>query len=125
MPCQRTVLWAGELIEPVQHGRAQLMQPGIGQLHLRLCASGAQHPPSIGALSEVVQQRRLADARLAAEHEDLTLPGLTGRQQAIQELAFAAAAVQSSRSTRTRHLANTHPSASSSLRPRPKPWQGT
>ena len=40
---QRVALWRRQLLRPIQQRRAQLMQPGEGQLHLRLHAHRAHH----------------------------------------------------------------------------------
>ena len=72
---QRLPLRLGQAIQPVQHRRAQLMQAGEGQLHLRLDAQRAHHPAARRLPGQVVQQRGLAHARLAADHQH---PALTG-----------------------------------------------
>ena len=41
---QRDPLRSGKLVEPSEQRRAQLMQPGVGQLHLRLDARDAARP---------------------------------------------------------------------------------
>src|SRR6202011_5301276 len=45
------------------------MQPGEGELHLRLDARGAHHAAARRVLGDVLQERRLAHARLAAQNE--------------------------------------------------------
>ena len=47
----------------VQQRRAQLVQPGVRQLHLRLDARDLRDPESGGPLGGVAQQRGLADTR--------------------------------------------------------------
>ena len=91
---QRIALRTGQAIEPVQHRRAQLVQPGEGELHLRLGAARPDDTTSRRASLQVVQQRRLADPRLAAQDQNLALtrPGIG--QQTIQQIALAAATVQ-------------------------------
>ena len=68
---QRIALRTGQVPGVIQHRPAQLMQPGEGQLHLRLHARRARHPaPLLGGLSgQVVEQDGLAHARLTADHQ--------------------------------------------------------
>lgn len=62
-------LGAWQVRQPFQQRYAQLMQAGERDLHLGLRA-GNPHDPTPGAhRRQVVQQRRLADARLTAQHE--------------------------------------------------------
>ena len=75
---QRSALRSRETLEATQHRRAQLVQPGERELHLRLDPGGARHPAARGVLDQVVQQRRLAHARLAAHHQR---PGSHPREQ--------------------------------------------
>src|SRR5690242_2407117 len=58
------------------------MQPGEGQLHLRLDAHRPRYPKARRLPDQVVQQRGLAHARLTADHQH---PALTG-PDAIDEL---------------------------------------
>ena len=51
--------------EVIQHRRAELVQAGVGQLHLGLHAGGPRDAPAGDSLEEVTQQRALAHARLA------------------------------------------------------------
>ncbi len=71
---QRVVLGRRERVEPVEHRRAELMDPGERELHLRLHARDLRHTESRGLSSEMPEQRRLSDACLAAhdEHGALT-----------------------------------------------------
>ena len=46
------------------------MQPGVGQLHLRLDAGRVDQPESGGLGDQGAQQLGLADARLAPDHHD-------------------------------------------------------
>jgi uncharacterized protein YbjT (DUF2867 family) len=68
------------------------MQPGERELHLGL---DARHPSDAtlrGVLGDVVQQRRLADPRLAAQDLHRALPRADALQLAVQHLALVAAA---------------------------------
>jgi hypothetical protein len=62
---ERVALRTGQPAEPVQHRRAQLVQAGISQLHLRLDADGPRDVPVGGPVGQVTKQRALARARLA------------------------------------------------------------
>jgi len=66
---QRLTLRNRQALEPVQHRRADLMQPSEGEFHLRLDACGVYHPEIRRSPGHIVQQRRLADARLAPHHQ--------------------------------------------------------
>ena len=63
---QRIALRTRQALETIKHRCQQLMQPGEGELHLRLDTGGARHTAARGVLDHVVQQRRLAHARFAA-----------------------------------------------------------
>ena len=58
---------AGSRSEVVQHGRAELVQAAVGQLHLRLHAGGPGDMPADDPAGQVPQQRALAHARLAPQ----------------------------------------------------------
>ena len=73
----------------VQHRRAQLMQPGERQLHLRLHAHRARHPAPVRPVDQVVQQRGLAHARVAAHHQRPALTGPDRLDQPVEHVAFA------------------------------------
>src|SRR4051794_29948791 len=65
------------------------MRAGERQLHLRLHARDL-HDAEAGRLAgDVAQQRALADARLAADDEDLALAPADRRQQATEHIALA------------------------------------
>lgn len=89
---------AGQVVEPVQHPGQQLMQPGVGQLHLGLDAGRAGHPVAGGLSCQVVQQRRLAHAGVAPQHQHAALPALHGREQLVELGTLALPAAQLHRS---------------------------
>ena len=70
------------------------MQSGERKLHLRLDTGDAHHPAAGGVLGEVVQQRRLAHARLAAHHQGAALASTYRVQEPVQHVAFPAPAQQ-------------------------------
>jgi hypothetical protein len=49
------------------------MEPGVGELHLRLDADCPHDRAAAGALREIVEQGRLSDPRLAAHDQHTTL----------------------------------------------------
>jgi hypothetical protein len=67
------------------------MQPGEGELHLGLDARDPGDATLGGLLGDVRQQRRLADARLAAQDLYRALPRTDALQLAVQRLALVAA----------------------------------
>ena len=70
---ERITLWAGQSLPQVEQGGAQLMQTRICELHLVLDAGTSRDATPGRALHDVLQQRRLADARLAAHDQDLAV----------------------------------------------------
>ena len=89
---QRIALRHRETLETIEHRRQQLMQPGEGQLHLRLDAGGAYHTAAGRLLDEVVQQRRLAHARLAPQHQGPALARADRFDEPVEHVALAAPA---------------------------------
>jgi hypothetical protein len=78
-------------VEAIEHGRTELVQPVVGQLHLGLDAHGPGDVRPLRSVDDVRQERRLADAGLAAQHHD---PGLIRgdvAQQPIEHLALGLA----------------------------------
>ena len=66
---ERRPLRSRQTAELAEHGAQQLVQPGEGDLDLRLDAAHAQHRGSARRRGRVLEQRRLADPGLAAQHE--------------------------------------------------------
>ena len=66
------------------------MERAVRQLHLRLDTDGTRHRPAFNAAREVTQQRTLADARLASQHERSTLPGDHVGNEPVERVAFVA-----------------------------------
>ena len=64
---QRLALWLWKPFELTQHRGADLVEPAVGELELGLDSDGARDAPAIEPVREVVEQRALADARLAAK----------------------------------------------------------
>jgi hypothetical protein len=88
---ERVGLRGGDPVEMHQRGSQQLEQPAEGDLRLRLRAGGPEQPHAGGRRRGVLEQRALADAHLAGEHQDTALPDPGGRQQPVDQvpLAFA------------------------------------
>ena len=70
------------------------MQPGERELHLRLNAGDPDDPTPRRPLGDVLQQRRLANSRLAAHHEHRALPCPDALQLAVQHVALVMSASQ-------------------------------
>jgi hypothetical protein len=91
---QRIAQRTRETIEAIQHRRTQLMQPGERELHLRMDARSTHHPAALRLPGRVVQQRRLAHARLAGHHQHPALTRANGIDQPVKDIAFTAPACQ-------------------------------
>jgi hypothetical protein len=89
---QRGALRSRESVEAIQHRRAQLMYPGEGELHLRLDTDGARHPAAGRVFGHVVQQRRLAYALLATDHQGPALPRMNGLDETVEHVARGSSA---------------------------------
>jgi hypothetical protein len=91
---QRLVLRKREPLEATQHRRQQLVHPGVGELHLRLDPHSTRHPAARRLLDQVVQQRRLAHARLPVHHQRPTRAPTHRVHELVEHAAFAAPAPQ-------------------------------
>jgi len=83
------LLRLGERTEPVKQRAAQLVQPGVRQLHLRLDARDLSHPNARRPLGGVTQKRGLPNARLATDNEHGTLPAAHLIEHLIQPRKLA------------------------------------
>jgi hypothetical protein len=70
------------------------METGVRQLHLRLNSNRTDHGETRRLRDEMLEQRGLPDARLAAQHESATLAAADIGDQLVQEHAFAATPAQ-------------------------------
>ena len=77
-----------------RYGPAELVQAGVGELHLGLDAGSAGDPAAGRAVEKEIEQRRLADPGLAAQHQDPATARLHGGDEAGQRLAFASSSQQ-------------------------------
>ena len=91
---KRIALRRREILENLEQRRAELMQAGVGELHLRLDADGARDAKPVGMLSEVLQQDGFPDPRLAAHNQDAAVLVACVRQQALERFALVAPAAQ-------------------------------
>jgi hypothetical protein len=91
---ERTRLWPRQVIEPVEHGTAQLVQARKRQLHLGLDARCADDATSDRPLRQVVEERGLADAGLPAQDEHLTPSGACVHQHSVECRTFRCPAVE-------------------------------
>jgi hypothetical protein len=86
----RVGLWSRESFQAVQHRRQQLVQPGVGQLHLRLDPCRMRRPAARRLLDQVVEQGRLAHPGLPAHHQDPALTGADRVEEPVQQVTFTA-----------------------------------
>ena len=86
---ERVLLQLRKRVELVEHRRAELLDPGERQLHLRLHARDLRHTESRGMTSGVLEQRRLSDARLASDDEDGALTPAHVCKEPVEHLALA------------------------------------
>ena len=91
---QSGLLGLGKRAEPVEHRRAELMQPRERQLHLGLDAGDPRDAKAGRLPGAVVQERRLADARLAADDQHRALAAADVLQQPVERLTLAGAPQQ-------------------------------
>jgi hypothetical protein len=91
-------------LQPIQHRTAQLMQPGEGQLHLRLDTGGPLDAAARHAPAQVLQQRCLAHTRLAMHHQRPALAGADSLHQPVKHPALGVAAGQLRRAARHRQI---------------------
>ena len=100
---QRPALRAWKPTQPVEHRTAELMHAGERQLHLGLHAGRSRDGPARSPLDDVFQQGGLADARFAAQDQDLALTRPRASQQPIQRLALAPSTKQPARTITIGH----------------------
>jgi hypothetical protein len=67
---------------------------GEGKLHLRLDTGRTRDQTARSLLGDVVQQRRLAHARLATYHQRVVFAGANGFDHAVERIAFAATTLE-------------------------------
>ena len=104
---ERVALRTGQSVEAVEHRRTELMQSGVRQLHLGLDAGRPCDTTAGRPRDEVVQQRGLAGAGLAAQDQDVAAARAHARDDAVERRAFVPPAQQARRPRRPdRHAAD-------------------
>ena len=93
----------GKPLQAIHERRAELMQPGERELHLRLDARRPRDAAAGRAAHEVVEQRALADAGLAAQQQRPARTRAHARHELIQRSALTAPAEQHLPGIRRRH----------------------
>ena len=93
----------GQRPEPAEHRRAQLVQPRVGELHLRLDAGHAGYPETGRLGDQLPQQFRLADPRLSPHDQDGAAAPAHVRDEPSQDLQLGGPAEQ----PRRRHVTPT------------------
>jgi hypothetical protein len=78
----------------VEHRRAQLVDTGEGELHLRLDADDSLDAMLRRTRCQVFEQSGLAHPRFASYHEHLSLAGGNTGSQSLKGFALSATAVQ-------------------------------
>ena len=119
---QRIVLRPRQPVEVIEQRCAELVQPGEGQLHLRLHAHRAGHPTPLCPVDQVVQQHGLAHAGVAAHHQRPALTGTNRLDEAVEHVAFAAPVRQPGR-TPSKPEIRRHPTGTMPLRCGPQRQQ--
>ncbi len=89
---QRIRLRSRQACELLRHRAEEIRQGREGQLGLRLDPARSQDRRVVAALRERLQQRRLADPRLAADHERASVSGPQVVEQLLQPGQLGAAA---------------------------------
>jgi hypothetical protein len=91
---ERHALRVGQPLHPVEHRRAELMDARERELHLGFHARRPRDATPRRALHEVVEQRGLADARLAPQDQHAAVAGAHVVHQPRQRLALPASSTQ-------------------------------
>jgi hypothetical protein len=76
----------------VRHRPAELVQGRIGEVDLTLDADRANHLEPGRRCDQLLEERRLADARLAPHDESGAPTGSHGREQPLEQLALGISA---------------------------------
>ena len=79
---------------------ADLVEPAVGQLELRFNADSPHDAPTLEPIREMVEQRALADAGLAAKHQDPAFAVENISQSLLERAALRVASKKSRRSLR-------------------------
>ena len=85
---QCLALWTRQTFELIEERRAELVEPGEGQFHLRLHPGRAHDSTTCGVPKDVVEQGALADAGRASHRDGGARAGSCVCDQPIQPGAF-------------------------------------
>ena len=91
---ERDALRRGQLGQAPHERRAQLMQPGVGQLQLGLHARDVRDPEARRVVRDPAQERGLADPRLPADDEHRAVAAARAVQQLLELRPFGGAAME-------------------------------
>src|SRR5262249_18946302 len=91
---ERVALRRREALDQLEERRAELPQPPQGEPHPPLDSEGAGDPELSAGLGRIVQERGLADARLAVQHQRAAVSAARGLQQPFEHLALTLPAEQ-------------------------------
>lgn len=103
---QGVVLRSGQVLQCGQERRTDLVQHSEGQLRLRLHTGGPHHAEADRGRSHVVEQRGLADTRLAENHKSATSTGLDGILPAVEQRTFSTPTQENRGTPRQHHVSN-------------------
>jgi hypothetical protein len=81
-------LWRRQPVEPIEHRSAQLVEAAVGELHLGLDADCARDAPALDASREILQQRALACAWVAAQDDDLASAAVDVDDDPVERFAL-------------------------------------
>ena len=81
---QRLVLRRRKPVQPVEERAAELVEPRVGELHLGLDTDDACDDAAVDARRQCIEQRRLADAGLATEHQGPATSLACGLEHPVQ-----------------------------------------
>jgi hypothetical protein len=100
---KRIALRAGKTVQASQKRRAQLLQPRVCELHLRLDTRRSGDAASRRVRHQILQQRALADPGLPAQHQRPARTPAHTRHELMQRRALAAPAKHPPRRNGSRH----------------------
>src|SRR6266481_3619883 len=78
-----------QLLEPAEHRRAQCVEAGERELHLRLDTARPHDRAAGSGVRHVLQERGLAGTSFAAQHQRLAATGANAGDESRQDIAFA------------------------------------
>ena len=85
---ERVALRHGQSLELIEHGYAELMEAGVGKLHLRLDAGGSRDVPAVDLVGDVGEQCALAHARISPQDCDTAATGQRVGQEPVERLTL-------------------------------------